>query len=133
MSLKDVVSVSGLPGLFKMVTTRSNGLIIQDYSTGKRRFVSVRKHHITPLESVSIYTLTDSVEMRIIFRRMLEQLEDNPIPEAKSPDDVLMDYFEDIVPDYDKTRVFPKDVRKVIKWFGFLQRHGLLDNNEEEE
>ncbi len=66
MSLKDVVSVSGLPGLYKLVTPRSNGLIIQDYDTDKRRFVSVRKHHITPLESVSIYPVTDSVEMKVI-------------------------------------------------------------------
>ncbi len=133
MSLKDVVSVSGLPGLYKLVTPRSNGLIIQDYDTDKRRFVSVRKHHITPLESVSIYTVTDSVEMKVIFRRMIEQLEDHPVPNPKAPETEIMEYFEDIVPDYDKTRVYPKDVRKVIKWFGFLYERKLLLAGDEEE
>ncbi len=133
MNLKDIVSVSGMPGLYKMVTPRSNGLIIQEFDTEKRRFVSVRKHHITPMESISIYTITDSVEMQVIFRRMLEQIEDNPVPSPKAPENEIMEYFEDIVPDYDKTRVYAKDVRKVIKWFLFLHARGILQGSEEEE
>ena len=60
MNLENIVAVSGMPGLYRMAGSRSNGLIIEDFDTGKKRFASIRKHQFTPLESVSIYTLADT-------------------------------------------------------------------------
>ena len=56
MDLKDYVAVSGLPGLFRIVTPRGNGLVVEEIDSGKRKFVSMRKHQFTPLDSVGIFT-----------------------------------------------------------------------------
>ncbi|MEL6123943.1 MAG: DUF5606 domain-containing protein, partial [Bacteroidota bacterium] len=73
MRIDEVVAVSGLPGLFKIGATRSNGLIVEDIDTGKSRFVSVRKHQFTPLATVAIYTDMDTVEIDHVFKAMLEK------------------------------------------------------------
>ena len=59
MDLENILSVTGMPGLYRLITTRSNGIVIEDLDTGKKSFVSMRKHQFTPVESIGIYTYTD--------------------------------------------------------------------------
>lgn len=141
MKLDKLIAVSGLPGIFRMAANRNNGLIIEDVATGKRQFAASRSHQFTPLESIAIYTDDgESVELKHVFRNMLQQMEDNPPLEANAPSQDLREYFEDILPNYDKNRVSASDIKKVIKWFNYLNDCGLLseeaesvDSSEEEE
>lgn len=134
MNLDELIAVSGLPGLFRMAANRSNGLIVEDLVTGKRRFVSSRKHQFTPLGSIAIYTDDgDSMELANVFRNMRDQYEDRPPVDPAAKSDELFDYFADILPNYDPDRVYPGDVKKVIKWFNSLKENGLLTETEEEE
>lgn len=134
MKLSNLIAVSGIAGIHKMAANRSNGLIIEELETGKRRFVSSRKHQFTPLESIAIYTDDgESVELAQVFRRMLEQYEDRKPVAPNAATDELFDYFADILPNYDTERVYPSDVKKVIKWFNSLHSNGLLTANDEEE
>lgn len=122
MKLENLVAVSGLPGVYKMVANRNNGLIVEDMTHGKRRFTSARKHQFTPLESIAIYTDDgDSTELKNVFRNMLDQLEDNPPVEVNAPALEIHEYFADVLPNYDKDRVNTGDIKKVIKWFAYLQ------------
>ena len=133
MDLKDYLAVSGLPGIYRMVASRNNGLIIEDLDDGKRKFVSSRKHQFTPLESIAIYTDDgDSTELKNVFRNMLEQLADNPpvSPNAKSEE--LKEYFADVLPTYDENRVHVGDIKKVIKWFSFMHQRNLFSSTEED-
>lgn len=128
MNLKDYLAVSGLPGIFRMVASRNNGLIIEDLDEGKRRFVSSRKHQFTPLESIAIYTDDgDSTELKNVFGNMLEQLEDNPPVNPNGPTETLKEYFADVLPTYDKNRVHAGDIKKVVKWFKYMQERNLLN------
>ena len=134
MNLENLVAVSGLPGIYKMAANRNNGLIIEDLSTGKKRFAPSRKHQFTPLESIAIYTDDgESTVLKNVFRSMLEQFEDNPPVSANAKGEDLHEYFEDILPNYDKDRVYTSDIKKLIKWFNFLNEKGLLDLDEEEQ
>ncbi len=127
MNFEKLVAVSGLPGIFKMVANRNNGLIIEDIDSGKKRFASARKHQFTPLESVAIYTDDgDSIELSKVFQNMLDQIEDNPPVDAKSSQEQLHSYFSDVLPQYDKNRVMVGDIKKVIKWFTFLNDRNYL-------
>lgn len=131
MNLKDYLAVSGLPGIFRMVASRNNGLIIEDLDEGKRRFVSSRKHQFTPLESIAIYTDDgDSTELKNVFGNMLEQLEDNPPVNPNGPTEELKEYFTDVLPTYDKNRVHTGDIKKVVKWFKYMQERNLLNTEE---
>lgn len=131
MNLEKVVAVSGLPGLYNLVATRSNGLIIEDMDNGSRKFVSVREHAFTPLASVSIFTYDDPVEIDKIFAVMQAKLtEHEPAAIIQKSNQDISAYFEVILPDYDKDRVHIGDMKKVLKWFTFLQERQLLTSNE---
>jgi hypothetical protein len=133
MKLDDLVAVSGMSGVFKLAANRDNGLIIEDLDSGKRKFVPARKHQFTPLASIGIFTLEDSTELKIIFRTMIEQMEANPVPAASSSSKELHTYFRKILPDYDEDKVHTSDVKKLIKWFNFLNERSLIDMEDEPE
>ncbi len=133
MKLKNMIAVSGHPTLMALVSTRNNGLILKDPSTGKTNFFAVRTHQFTPLETVGIYNMTDTTELKVIFQTMLDQIETNPPVSTKAPNAEIMGYFAKIMPDYDRDRVYPGDVKKVIKWFNALNTLGYLTAEEEVE
>lgn len=133
MNLKDFVAVSSMPGLYKLIATRSNGLLVQEIDSDKTKFASTRKHQFTPLETVAIYTDNDSTELKEIFERMKGNLKDLPLPESNASKDDYFNYFSEILPDYDEERVMISDVKKVIKWFKFLEERNLLEDEEGSE
>lgn len=126
MNLKNIIAVSGLPGLYKLVATKTNGLIVSDLDNGKTKFCSIRQHQFTPMETVSIYTEDDTIEIGEVFKRMLEQIETNPLPAANVSHNVLQAYFEIIIPEYDREKVYHSDMKKVIKWFNYLNEREFL-------
>ncbi len=134
--IEKYVAVSGVAGIHKISSSRSNGLLIENMDTGKTRFISMRKHQFTPLATVSIYTEDDTMELTKVFQSMLDQYDDNPPPATNAAAADLFDYFEDILPTYDKDQVFIGDVKKVIKWFNFLKTRNFFDDispSDEEE
>jgi hypothetical protein len=127
------MSISGLPGLYKMLANRPNGLIVEDIDTKKKRFCSVRKHQFTPLGSVSIYTLMDTVPLKDVFISMRDKLEEHPLPDNSADNEALSSFFSIIVKDYDPERVYPSDIKKIIRWYQFMVEKGILDEALTEE
>ncbi len=123
MKLDNVISVSGLPGLYKLLATRPNGLLIEGFDNTKRQFVSVRKHQFTPLVSIGIYTYTDVAGLDDVLMKVDTTQTENPIPAPTDKADVLRAWFKTIVTDHDEDRVHINDIRKVIKWYTFLKQH----------
>lgn len=130
MNLTKLIAVSGRPGIYRMVANRSNGLILEDLDNGKRFFVSGRMHQFTPLESISIYTEfeeeEDTVNLANVFTRMIEQMETNPPVSTKAKSPELRKYFLDIMPEHDQERVLNSDIKKILKWFNFLNDRNML-------
>ncbi len=126
MKIEEFVAVSGMSGLYKMVANRPNGLIVENLEDGKRKFAPSRKHQFTPLASIGIYTDDDTAELKVVFRSMLEQLESNPPLPLNSPSKELVEYFGKVLPEFDRDRVFVSDIKKVIKWFNFLNGRQLI-------
>jgi hypothetical protein len=134
MNFDEIISVSGLAGLYRMVANRSNGLIVEELGSGKRRFASARKHQFTPLASIGIYTDDgDAMELKKVFRNMQDQFEDNPPVDPNIIADELHEYFLDILPNYDTDRVKTNDIKKVLKWFIFLKENDMLSFEETED
>lgn len=132
MNLEKLVSVSGLPGVFKMAANRDNGLIIEDLDSGKKRFVSARKHQFTPLESISIFTDDgDSTELKHVFENMLNQFNNTPPVHPNDKPEILHNYMATVLPNYDRDKVFTGDIKKLIKWFNFLNNRKLLSLSTE--
>jgi len=133
MKLDNIVSVSGLPGLHKLLATRPNGLMIESFGDNKRQFVSVRKHQFTPLVSIGIYTYTDVAAIDDVFKKIESTLAENPVPDPNDKAEILRAWFKTIVPDHDEDRVHINDIRKVIKWYTFLKLHAWDMINAEGE
>lgn len=136
MNLEKIVAISGntVNGLFEMIANRSNGLVVEDLETKKRRFVASRRHNFTPLNSVGIYTDDgDAADIKVVFEKIKEQEADNPPVAPNSREEELREYFADVLPTYDKDRVYTRDIKRVIKWYNALKKNGLLEEQAEEE
>ena len=133
MKLDKYIAVSGLPGIYELINTRNNGLLISDLDNGKTRFVSTRKHQFTPLGTIAIYTFEDATELKKVFKTISEQMESNPLISANENSAKIREYFEKILPDYDPDRVHVSDIKKVIKWYSFLDSRNLLTFESDEE
>jgi hypothetical protein len=129
MNLEKLVAISGRSGIYKMAANRQNGLIVQDLDNGKRFFAPSRKHQFTPLESISIYTNDheSTAELKHVFDSMLAQIDRNPPVSSKSNSKEIKNYFEQILPDFDQDKVLVSDIKKLIKWFNFLNERQLLE------
>ncbi len=126
MKFENILAVSGLPGLYNMVSSRGNGILISDFDSGKTRFCSVRKHQFTPLETVAIYTIMDTTPLKEVFKSMADKEPNLAIPSVKENSSILSEYFAQVLTDYDPDRVQISDIKKIIKWFNFLKERDLL-------
>jgi hypothetical protein len=131
MELKKILAISKLPGLYQVVTSRDNGLIVTPLGGEKRKFVASRQHMFTPLENITVYTNTDSVELAEIFKTM--KTGKVALPDPKVEDKKLRAYFTEIIPDHNQEKVYISDIKKMIKWFVALDEQGLFDVREAEK
>jgi len=132
MSLEKLIAVSGKGGVYKMLANRNNGLILKDLDNGKKFFASGRSHQFTPLESISIYTNNEekTVSLADVFSNMKAQIEENPPISTKSKGNEIKTYFAEVLPEYDRHKVLISDIKKIIKWFNFLNERDLLVEEE---
>jgi len=127
MKLSEIIAVTGLPGLYRVVTERKGGLIVEHLGDGKRKFAPQRKHQFAPLESMAMYTDDGEAEpLNKLFKRMNEQAEDNPAPATSASKDVLFEYIADILPNYDPDLVHISDIKRLLKWYHFMKQHELF-------
>lgn len=126
MELKEILAISKLPGLYKMVATRSNGIIVSPLGEDAKKFVSSRQHMFTPLENITIYTNTDSIELVKIFETIKKDNGKTAIPDNKAKDADFRAYFTSMVPDHDQEKVYVNDIKKVVKWYALLDANGLI-------
>lgn len=133
MKLKNIIAVSGLANLTELVATKNSGLILKDLNTKKTNFYTVRKFQFTPLETVGIYTMTDTIDLKVVFKTIKDKMEEIPIIPSKSTPKELAEYFSKILPDFDRDKVYPSDIKKVIRWFVELNELGYLEEEAVEE
>ena len=123
MNIDKYLVVPGAPGVHKLVSSRTNGVIIDDRKEGRTRFVPVRQQQITPLATVAVYTYTDEGEGTVplveVFQKMLDLHETTPPANPKSSSPELRAYFTAVLPDHDRDRVHIGDIQKCIKWYNF--------------
>ncbi len=125
MFLEDILSVSGQPGLYKKVSQAKNSLIVESIDTGKRMPVfSASK--ISSLKDVAIYTSDKEQALSEILINAFSISEKYSSLHHKSTDAELKTWFQEILPEYDRERVYVSDMRKVKLWFDLLKKAGIL-------
>lgn len=132
MDLKEILAISGKPGLYKLLSQTKSGAIVESL-LDQKRFPVFAHEKISSLEEISIFTETDDIPLKDVFRKINEIREGGPAPDPKGDTQELKDFFEEAVPDYDKERVYQSDIKKVLNWYNLLLEKDLLDFSEEEE
>ncbi|TCK66728.1 hypothetical protein DFQ05_2002 [Winogradskyella wandonensis] len=133
MSLDKILSISGKPGLYQIVTQTRTGAVVESLIDKKR--ITVGAHsNISILSEIAIYTLTEEVPLREVLKAIKVKYngEQTAISHKASKDE-LEEFFFDILPNYDEDRVYASDIKKVIQWYNILQKNALLESLEEEE
>jgi hypothetical protein len=126
MNLQKLIAVSSLPGIYRMVQNKSNGLIVENLKDGKRNFLSTRTYQFNPLESIAIYVNNgDTVPLAKVMDSMLANIETTPPAKIQASADELRQYFAVILPEFDRDRVHISDIKKIIKWFEYLHETGV--------
>lgn len=129
--LKEILSISGKPGLQKLISNSSNAIIVESLIDGKR-FPAYSNSKIIALEDISIYTENEDMPLKEVFKRIHEKENGQKALSHKEPNEKIITYFNEIVPEYDKVRVYTSDMKKIIQWYNLLTDKGLLNFEEKE-
>ncbi|MDR0824082.1 MAG: DUF5606 domain-containing protein [Prevotella sp.] len=131
--LKTILSVSGKPGLFKLISNSKNMVIVESIVDNKKTPIHARDK-VVSLGDISIYTETDDVPLKtiLIAIKNKENGAKASVSTSAKPEE-LKKYFQEILPDFDKDRVYPTDIKKIINWYNILTQAGLDYEKEEVE
>ena len=125
MKLEGIISVSGRPGLYKVVSKAKNNIIIESLTDHKR--IPLYSHNqANMLEEIGIYTYEDTKSLSDIFDKIAKQEDCKKTINHKSSSLDLTNYFREILPKYDEERVYISDIKKVIQWYNIMQKNGLI-------
>jgi Domain of unknown function (DUF5606) len=133
MEYNKLISVTGMSGLFEMLSSKNDGAIVRSLEDNSTKFVSSRIHNFSHLESIEVYTIRENVNLAEIFKAMEASKES--LPSEKDPAAVKA-YFQKVYPDMDFDRVYASDMKKMVKWFGVLKANQVtieLSETPEEE
>lgn len=131
--LKTVLSISGRPGLFKLVSQGKNMLIVESFGTGKR-MPAYAHDKIISLGDIAIYTMEEDIPLADVFESIKEK-NGGKIVDIKSmkSDKEIREYFATVLPDFDDERVYTNDIKKVFSWYNILVEAGMTEFKIEED
>jgi len=122
MEYSKIIAVTGLPGLYELINSKTDGAIVRSLDDKTSRFVSSRIHQFSHLESIEVYAKKENINLVELFQAM-DKSKDK-LPDEKDGDAVKK-YFEKVYPDMDFDRVYSSDMKKMVKWFGVLKGQGV--------
>jgi len=126
MELKEIAVVSGKPGLFKIVKPAKSGVILESIGGASARFIAGTSTKVSVLGEISIYTDSgNNVVLEDVFKTIYAKHGKSLPVDAKSSDNELRSFFEGIVADHDKQRVYGSDIKKVVVWYSLLLGAGF--------
>lgn len=130
--IERILSIAGKPGLYRLVNQGKNMLIVENVETGKR-FPAYSRDKVISLADVSIYTTGDDMPLYDVFEKINEKTGNQPVDvKAFKSDAELREYFGEVLPDFDRDRVYTNDIRKVFAWYNILVADGVKSFKEAE-
>ena len=132
MEFKDILAISGLPGLFKYVAKSSNGIIVESLIDGKRMNASATSR-VSALSEISMYTEGDDIPLAEVLTSMHNHHNGGQAISHKESTEKLKAVFAEVLPDYDRERVHVSDIKKVFSWYNLLNSIGITEFKLPEE
>lgn len=125
MQLEKIISISGKPGLYQLVSQLRNGFIVEDVTT-KKKISIANTSQVSLLDNIAMFTTETEVPLFEVFKNIAEKYDYKQAIAHKSSDDQLRNFMEEVLPSYDKDRVYISDIRKLIQWYNLLQSAGAI-------
>ena len=127
MEYREIVAVTGIGGLFQLLTTKSDGAIVRNLTDKSTKFIPARVHNVTPIESIEIYTIDENVRLHKVLQAIKDSEATTPLIDAKKADNnSIKTYFKTVFPILDEERVYVSDMKKILKWYELLKANDLL-------
>jgi hypothetical protein len=131
MNLSGIISISGKPGLFKVIAQGKNNIIVESLLDQKRS-PAYSTDRISSLEDISVYTTDEDAPLKNILESIYKKEDGKACPSHKEDLTALCAYLKEILPNYDEERVYPSDVKKIFQWYNLLLSSGNLIPSEDE-
>ena len=134
MEYGKLIAVTGMPGLYELVSSKTDGAIVRSLDDNSTKFASTRQHQFSHLESIEVYTVRENVNLTDILKAM--ETDGGKLPDEKDAK-AIKAYFEKVYPDLDFERVYTSDMKKMVKWYSIIKAKNieikLTEQPEEEE
>lgn len=125
MNLEKILAIAGKPGLYALKMQTRTGFVAESLVDGKKITVGLRSN-VSLLSEISIYTNTEEKPLADVMRAIAEKEDEGAAMSHKEDNDKLAAYFEEVLPDYDRDRVYPSDIKKVLNWYNILHAKGMV-------
>jgi hypothetical protein len=136
MELKEIASIAGKGGLYRIVKPTRSGVIVESIDDKKQRLVVNANQRVSVLKEISIYTNTaeGTEPLQRIFEKIHSEFGDDPGIDSNSSPEELKAFLQHILPDYDRERVYPSDIKKLVSWYKILLENApeTLQESKEE-
>ncbi|HVF97942.1 MAG TPA: DUF5606 domain-containing protein [Flavisolibacter sp.] len=129
MEYSRIVAVTGMPGLYEVLSSKSDGAIVRSLEDETTKFISSRVHNLSHLESIEVYTTGENTSLSDVFTAIKNSSE--AAPDVKD-NKALKSYFEKVYPEIDFDRVYTSDMKKMVTWAAVLQKHNVDFTAKEE-
>lgn len=124
MEFNKIISVTGKPGLFQVISQSKSSIIVESLTDSKRLAINSTQN-VSLLENIAIYTYEEDVPLLEIFKAMFEKTAGKEAISHKESGKKLAAFFTEVLPNYDDERVYTSNIKKVIQWFNLLVNAGL--------
>ena len=131
MILKDILSISGEPGLFKFIAQGKNAIIVEHLET-KKRSSAYGSAKVSSLEDIAIFTEKEDLPLGKVFDMIYDKVNGGPAIDPKTDPIKLKAWFEEILPDYSRDKVYLSDIKKVAQWYNILHNLNMLEKEQPE-
>lgn len=132
MDLSTILSITGKPGLFKLISQTKNGALVESL-LDSRRYPAFAHEKISSLEDISIFTTDDDISLKEVFQKIYEKENGGDCIDNKAPEQEIRAYMEQVLPNYDRERVYLSDMRKLFSWYKILNAKQLISLDEEKQ
>ncbi len=128
MDLSKILAINGKNGLYELVSQSKNSFIVENVED-KKRLPAFQNDGISALDSIAIYTEDEEIALEKVFQNIFKFAEEKAI-ELPTNSNELKTLFEQVLPNYDKERVYVSNIKKVFAWYNILVKHGYIDLEE---
>lgn len=130
--LETILAISGKPGLFKLVSRGNRALIVETLDAQKKRTPAFETDKIISLADIAMYTDDEEVPLRQVLKSIFTKEEGRKasLDPKKASKEELHAYLGEVLPNYDRDRVYPADIKKLLQWYNILIDNGLTDFDE---